>query len=314
MFNRPIDYLRISVTDRCNLRCIYCMPEDGIESIPHQEILTFEEIIRLVSIFAELGIKKIKLTGGEPLVRKNITDLIKALVNIDGIEEVSLTTNGVLLSDYADEIKKAGVNRLNISLDTLKEERFMNISGRNLFHKVMDGIENAKKGGFSPLKLNVVVMKGINDDEVLDFVNFSLLKGLVIKFIEFMRITPLWKEEYFTPIEEVKSICERNFAMEKIKYQGLGPAEYYKIDGGIVGFIKTDEKNCCQCNRLRLTAAGELKLCLYETDSISLKEPLRSGMADRWIRDIIAKNMNIKEFVRHKDWNNQTAYMSAIGG
>ncbi len=311
---RSIDYLRISVTDRCNLRCVYCMPEDGIESILQQEILTFEEIVRLVRIFASLGIKKIRLTGGEPLVRKDIADLIKALVDIGGIEEVSLTTNGVLLSDYADKLKKAGVNRLNISLDTLREERFMNISGRSLFRKVMCGIEKAKMTGFSPLKLNVVVMKGINDDEVLDFVNFSLSKGLVIRFIEFMKVTPLWREEYFTPIEEVKSICERNFAMKRMEYQGLGPAEYYKIGGGIAGFIKTDEKNCCRCNRLRLTAAGELKLCLYETDSISLKEPLRGGMADGEIRDIIATSMDIKEFVRHKDWNSQTAYMSTIGG
>lgn len=311
---RPIDCLRISVTDRCNLRCIYCMPEGGIEPILHQEILTFEEIARLVRIFVNLGIKKIRLTGGEPLVRKDITDLVKRLIGVGGIEEVNLTTNGILLSDHADELKKAGVNRLNISLDTLREERFMNITGYDLFYKVMDGIEMAKRAGFSPLKLNVVVMEGINDDEVLDFVNFSLSKSLIIRFIEFMKITPLWREEYFTPIEEVKSICERNFAMERAGYQGPGPAEYYKIDGGIVGFIKTDEKNCRCCNRLRLTAAGELKMCLYETGSISLKESLRGGMADEEIRDIIATSMDIKEFVRYKDWNSQTAYMSTIGG
>ena len=314
MSHRSIDYLRISVTDRCNLRCTYCMPEGGIEPILHQEILTFEEIARLVRIFVSLGIKKIRLTGGEPLVRKDVIDLIRTLAGIGGIEEVNLTTNGILLSDHADELKKAGVKRLNISLDTLREERFMSITGHNLFHKVMDGIEKAKRAGFSPLKLNVVVMKGINDDEVLDFVNFSLSKGLIIRFIEFMKITPLWREEYFTPIEEVKSICERNFVMKRAGYHGPGPAEYYKIDGGILGFIKTDKKNCRCCNRLRLTAAGELKVCLYETGSISLKESLRGGMADEEIRDIIATSMDIKEFVRHKDWNSQTAYMSTIGG
>lgn len=311
---RSIDYLRISVTDRCNLRCLYCMPASGIEALPQPEILTFEEIARLVRIFAGLGIKKIRLTGGEPLVRSYLTDLIRMLSGIDGIEEISLTTNGILLADHADKLKKAGVNRLNISLDTLREDRFAEITGCGLFHKALEGIEMAKRAGLSPLKLNVVVMKGINDDEIPDFVDFSLSKGMIVRFIEFMKITPLWREEHFTAIEEVKSVCERNFAMERAGYYGPGPAEYYKTGGGLVGFIKTDEKNCRRCNRLRLTAAGELKLCLYETGSISLKESLRGGMADAGIRDIIATSMDIKEFVRLKNWNSQSAYMSTIGG
>lgn len=290
------------------------MPPSGVEVVPQPEILTFEEIARLVRIFAGLGIKKIRLTGGEPLVRPYLTDLIRMLAGIDGIEEISLTTNGILLSDHADELKKAGVNRLNISLDTLKEDRFAEITGCDLFYRALEGIERAKRAGLFPLKLNVVVVKGVNDDEILNFVNFSLSKGMIVRFIEFMKITPLWKEEHFMAIEEVKSVCERNFAMERAGYYGPGPAEYYKIGDALIGFIKTDEKNCRRCNRLRLTAAGELKLCLYETGSISLKEYLRSGMADEEIRDIISTSMDIKEFVRLKNWNSQSAYMSTIGG
>jgi len=293
---------------------MYCMPEVGIKPVLHQDILTFEEIARLVGIFAGLGVKKIRLTGGEPLVRKGVMNLIRTLVDIDGIAEVTITTNGVLLSNYAEELKKAGMNRLNISLDTLREERFIKISGRDIFRKIIDGIEKAKRADFSPLKLNMVVIRGVNDDEIPDFVNFSLSKGLVIRFIEFMNLTPLWREEYFMPIEEVKSICGKIFDMERTEYQESGPAEYYKINGGIVGFIKTDERNCRRCNRLRITAAGELKLCLYETNSISLRDYLRGGMTDEELRDIIAASMDVKEFVQYKDWGTRTTYMSTIGG
>lgn len=315
-FNRKIDSLRISITDRCNLRCAYCMPPEGVKPVLQRQVLTFEEINRLANIFAGLGIKKIRLTGGEPLVRKGVTNLIRSLLNIKGIEEVALTTNGIMLSEYAPGLKAAGVKRINVSLDTLKEHRFADITGSNGFYEVIKGIEKASNLGFSPIKINTVVMKGVNDDEIIDFINFSLSKGLVLRFIEFMRVTPLWREDYFMPIEQVKEICNREFNLEKTQCleSSSGPAEYYQVTDGIIGFIKTDLNNCWQCNRLRLTSTGELKLCLYETSGISLNQPLRKGASDEEIRDIISANLKVKEVVDYRKWEEGKVYMFALGG
>lgn len=315
-FDRQIDSLRISITDRCNLRCSYCMPPEGIEPVLQRQVLTFEEINRVVNIFAGLGIKKIRLTGGEPLVRKGIVNLIKSLVDIKGIEEVALTTNGIMLSEYAPELKVAGVKRINVSLDTLKEDRFADITGSNGFYEVIKGIEKASNLRFSPIKINTVVIKGVNDDEIIDFINFSLSNGLVLRFIEFMRVTPLWREDYFMPIEQVKEICNREFNLEKTQYPepSSGPAEYYQAADGIIGFIKTDLNNCWQCNRLRLTSTGELKLCLYETGGLSLNQLLRKGALDKEIRGIIAAKLKVKEDVDYRKWEEGKVYMSALGG
>lgn len=290
------------------------MPRHGIVPVAHQEVLTFEEILRLVRIFAGLGIKKIRLTGGEPLVRKDATDLIACLWRVKGIEEVSLTTNGILLADYAGCLKKAGIKRINISLDTLSEDKFKAITGADAFYQVMKGIDKAIALGFSPLKLNTVAMKGINDDEIIDFVNFSLSRGLVLRFIEFMKVTPLWREDYFIPIEEVKGICSMEFDLEKIEYPGNGPAQYYKAGSGIIGFIKTEEFNCRQCNRLRLTSTGELKLCLYETDGFSLRDFLRNGSCEQEIKESIEFNLGIKEKIDYRNWESCRVYMSDVGG
>jgi len=314
LFERTIDYLRISVTDRCNLRCIYCMPQAGVDTVLYREILTFEEITRLVSIFASLGIRRVKLTGGEPLVRKDIISLIKSLVCVSGIKELSLTTNGVLLSNYAAELKKTGVNRINISLDTLRKDRFRDISGNDNFYDVIDGVESARESGFSPLKLNMVVMKGINDDEISDFVEFCLSRGLILRFIEFMNLMPLWREDYFMPIKEIKDICERKFGLEKAADLGPGPAEYYKIGGAQVGFIRTSEDNCRCCNRLRITSTGELKLCLYENGGLSLKDLLRRRDTDQKIRDAIAERLSVKESIDYRKWGSNTVHMSSVGG
>src|SRR3989338_3591033 len=185
---RLIDTLRISVTDRCNLRCNYCMPAQGIEPVAHQRVLAFEEITRLVRIFVSLGIKRIRLTGGEPLVRKGIIDLIESIVDIEGVQEVMLTTNGIFLPGYAAEIKEAGIKRINVSLDTLRQDRFEQISGSDSISAVLEGIKKAKNLGFSPLKINTVVMRGINDDEIIDFVKFSLKEGLVLRRSEERRV------------------------------------------------------------------------------------------------------------------------------
>ena len=314
-FDRKIDYLRISVTDRCNLKCIYCMPKGGVVTKPHTEILTSEEIVRLVRIFASLGISKVRLTGGEPLVRKGIISLVRFLEDIKGIEEVSLTTNGTLLSLHANQLKKAGLKRINISLDTLREDRFREITRNNSFYRVLEGIVAAKKAGFDSLKLNVVVMKGINDDEIIDFVEFALDRGLILRFIEFMNITPLWREEYFISINEVRRICERRFRLTRIEAPDSGPAVYYRVEKeGLLGFINTSEYNCRRCSRLRLTSTGELKICLYETQGFCLRSLLRQGLSDEEIKNAIRAESELKKYINYEDRKTSQLYMCNVGG
>jgi len=313
--NRKIDYLRISVTDRCNLRCLYCMPANGIVNKSQDQVLKFEEILKLAGIFSSLGVKKIRLTGGEPLIRKGLIGLIRDLSNIDGVEELCLTTNGALLHYYAEELKKAGVERVNISLDTLKEDRFRKITRRNCFKHVMEGIDKAARLNFRHLRLNMVVMKGINSDEITDFIDFAQSKGLTLRFIEFMKITPLWKKEYFIPIEEVKKVCKSKLSLIKLGKLDYGPAIYYRVgNDGLLGFIKTDQSNCRCCNRVRLSATGELKLCLYETGGISLKDLLRSGVSDWEIRESIKTRISIKDDIDYKNYESHKCYMCNIGG
>ncbi|MCQ9207817.1 MAG: GTP 3',8-cyclase MoaA [Omnitrophica bacterium] len=313
--NRRIDYLRISVTDRCNLRCSYCMPAEGIETVRPEELLNFEEIARLVNIFVNLGIKKVRITGGEPLVRKGLPRLLKAIANTKGIEEIALTTNGVLLPQYTQDLKEAGVRRLNISLDTLKEEKFKRITLSPYFYNVMAGIDKARELRFDKLKLNTVVMKGINDDEIIDFVKFAKSKSLILRFIEFMRVTPLWKEDLFIPIEEIKKICEKKYKLERMENPGPSPAEHYKVDGRpLLGFIKTDQNNCNRCSRLRLTSVGNLKICLYENEGLSLKEFLRDRSSDREIFDMVRDKISLKEQVNYNSWQPANTYMCSLGG
>lgn len=313
--NKRIDYLRISVTDRCNLRCLYCMPREGIVSRPQQEILTFEEILRLVKIFSWLGVRKVRLTGGEPLARKGLVDLINNLVKIEGIEEVCLTTNGTLLSSYAEDLKQAGLSRINISLDTLKKDRFKKITKSDSFYNIIEGIDKAKSLNFHPLKLNMVVMKNINDDEIIDFVDFARSKGLILRFIEFMKVTPLWREDSFMPIERIKDICRKRLQLERLGRLEYGPAVYYRTEGdGMLGFIKTDEKSCEECTRLRLTSTGELKICLYETQGFRLRDLLRLGVCDEEIRDIIKAKMELKQYTDYRKYESEKLYMCSIGG
>ncbi len=313
-FYKDINYLRVSVTDRCNLRCMYCMPEDGIISRPHDEILTFEEIAMLAGIFASMGISRIRLTGGEPLARKGIIDLAESLTGIDGVEEVSLTTNGILLSSCAQGLRRAGIRRINISLDTLRKGRFKKITGRDCLHDVLAGLKSARQAGFNPIKLNMVVMRGINDDEIIDFAEFALCKGLILRFIEFMNVTPLWDRKYFIPIGHIKKICAQRFALKKLKAQGPGPAEYYKIGSNQIGFIKTDKRGCRSCSRLRLTSAGELKACLYEPRGVSLRTLLRNSHGGEKIKNIIRARLESKRDIDYRCWKRPRVYMSKVGG
>lgn len=313
--NRRIDYLRISVTDRCNMRCIYCIPKEGIVLKPQDEILSFEEVLRLTQIFASLGISKVRLTGGEPLVRKGLIGLINSLVKIEGIEEIALTTNGILLSSYAESLKEAGIKRINISLDTLDETKFETVTGSPLFHHVMEGIQKAKDVGLEPIKLNTVIMRGINDGEITDFVEFAVSKGLTLRFIEFMKVTPLWREKRYVSLEEIKDVCNKRFKLKRIGNMESSPAEYYEIrDRALLGFIKTDENNCRNCNRLRLASTGELRICLYEENGISLKEFLRNGCSNEEIKDIIVKTMGMKQHANYSTYEPAGLYMCSIGG
>lgn len=313
--SNEVNYLRLSITDRCNLRCIYCMPRCGIETVAQSELLTFEEIIRLGGVFAKLGIKKIRLTGGEPLVRKGFLYLIKSLMKIEGIEKVLLTTNGVLLPFCAASLKEAGLDRINVSLDTLNRAKFKRLNGSDSLSQVLAGIQEAKKAGFAPLRLNTVIMKGVNDDEITDFIEFALAQGAVLRFIEFMRVTPLWREDYYISVEEIKDICRRSFKLRDLEQKGSSLADYYEIEGkGMLGFIKTDENNCKFCNRLRLSSTGKLKICLYEGEGLSLKEPLRRGASDREIMGLVSVRVGAKRGTNFKNFKSAKVYMCNIGG
>ncbi len=284
-FQRPINYLRISVTDRCNLRCIYCLPPGGVRLMSHEDILTYEEIYTVAQAAAELGINKIRLTGGEPLVRSGLPELIQMLAQIDGIDDISLTTNGTLLSRYAAELKQAGLRRVNVSLDTLKQDKFEFITrrGDNL-GEVLKGIEVARSVGLNPVKLNTVVMSGINDDELLDFAAKTTAEEWHVRFIELMPLAGKGSTApRFVSASEMRQRLELLGELEPcLPSIGNGPAKYFRFPQakGSIGFITPiSEHFCFHCNRLRLTADGKLRPCLLADDEIDLKQPLRSGIS-----------------------------------
>jgi cyclic pyranopterin phosphate synthase len=296
-FQRPINYLRISVTDRCNLRCVYCMPEEGVNMLSHHDILTYEEIYTVVKVAAGLGINKVRLTGGEPLVRLGLTDLVRMLASIKDIDDLSLTTNGILLEKYAAALKKAGLHRVNISLDTLKPERFRRITRCGELEDTLKGIVAAHAVGLEPVKINMVVMGGVNDDELIDFARKTIEDGWHVRFIEHMPVT---EDESINPVsvKEMKKLLEVLGKMEPVKIDvGAGPAKYYRFPGakGTVGFITPiSEHFCYQCNRLRLTADGKLRPCLLSEEEIDLRETLRSGASPDEIKRLIEKAIACK--------------------
>jgi len=279
-FQRPINYLRISVTDRCNLRCVYCMPDHGIALLPHGEILRYEEVLRVARAAAALGINKLRVTGGEPLVRSDLTELVRMLSAVDGIDDIALTTNGVLLRQHAMALKEAGLKRVNVSLDTLDRDRYGRITRCGRLDDVLDGIDAAKDAGLEPVKLNVVVMKGINDDEVLEFARLTMDEGWHVRFIELM---PFDSDAHLSPVP-TSEIRERLLALGPLEpclhSHGNGPAKYFRFPQarGTVGFISPlTEHFCFNCNRLRLTADGKLRPCLLSDYEVDLKSPLRNG-------------------------------------
>ena len=321
-YGRKIDYLRISVTDRCNLRCIYCMTPEGVKPITHKEILSYEEIVRIAAIAVSLGVKKIRITGGEPLARKNITHLIFSLCALKGIEDISLTTNGILLEKYADDLARAGLNRINISLDSLKQERYRDITRGGVIEDVLKGIEKAGQAGLIPIKINMVPIKGYNIDEIEEFAKITLTKPYQIRFIEFMPIgfIELWSPDKYVPINEMKSIVEKIGPLLPVKMKKSGPAEYFKFEGapGVIGFINAiSHRFCEECNRLRLTADGKLRPCLFSETEIDLKTPIRSGAPDSEIERLLRLSIEVKPEGHNLNCTkefNALRTMSKIGG
>jgi GTP 3',8-cyclase len=277
-YQRQVRYLRLSVTDRCNLRCRYCMPEEGTTKLQHSDILNYDEITQLVTELAQNGIDKVRLTGGEPLIRKDIVTLVKRLRAVPGIHELVMTTNGLLLKEYAKALKEAGLNRINLSLDTLKNERFEAITRGGQLAQVLEGIEAAKTYGLLPLKINVVLMGGFNDDEIEDFVALTQDEAIDIRFIELMPMGEAkhWSKAHFIPCEIV---LEKVKALKLDTVQEIGsPATYYRLPHGVgrVGLIRPMSCQFCQsCNRIRVTAEGKLKTCLHSDTEWDLKPLLK---------------------------------------
>lgn len=282
-FGRTINYLRISVTDKCNLRCAYCMPVEGLPWIPKPELLSYEEITAIVAQMADLGLRRVRLTGGEPLVRRDLPELVRMLRGLEVLDDLSLSTNAVLLADVAEELREAGVDRLNISLDTLRRERFTDLARRpaRFFDDTMAGIEAAEAAGFRPLKINCVVMRGFNDDELPDFAAITRERPWHVRFIELMPTEEnLFLSDRFVSADELLGRLEGAADLRSVEGpRGNGPARYFQYEGapGTVGVITPLSHNYCdRCNRMRLTADGRLRTCLFGTHEVDLKGPLRA--------------------------------------
>ena len=320
-FHRQIDYMRISVTDRCNLRCIYCTAQ-LVPRLTHDDILRYEEIERVVQAGAGLGIKKIRLTGGEPLVRPELDRLVELISQVEGIDEITLTTNGIFLEKYAPRLKAAGLKRVNISLDTFKADRFKRITGGDGLKDVLSGIDAARNAGLEPVKINMVVLKGINDDELLDFARASVGDGWHVRFIEEMPLVNNGaNENRMVSVQEMMTVIQNSLGKlePSLSSSGNGPARYYRLPGasGTIGFIgPVTDCFCSRCNRFRLTADGRLRPCLLEDDEIDLKSPLRRGASVQELEGLMQQAAALKR-ERHRLGGNFTPgkrQMWQIGG
>lgn len=323
IYNRKIDYIRISITDRCNLRCVYCMPEEGIKLVKHDDVLSYEEIIRLCRQFVKIGISKVKITGGEPLVRKDVHKLIKAIKKIDGIDNVTLTTNGILLENQIDDLVNAGLDAVNISIDTLEEERYREITRLGDINKVMKGIKKCLTYKNLKIKINCVPIKGENEEELLDLINLCKDNDISIRFIEVMPIGLGRNMEGFTD-EEIIDMVEHNLG-KLTPYHGKlgnGPSNYYSLEGykGKIGFISAvNHKFCESCNRVRLTCEGFLKACLQYDIGTDLRAIIRSGKSDEEILEAVEKTIYNKPESHNfnliiEKHNEEKKGMSQIGG
>ncbi len=324
-FGRHIEYLRVSVTDRCNYRCVYCMPERGIEKGRQRDLLTLEELTRLIRLFSELGISKVRLTGGEPLVRRNLMQLVRDVNSMPGVSDLSLSTNAHLLERYAKPLREAGVERVNISLDSLDKTIFRELTLRGDLDRVIRGIDAALAAGMNPVKLNMVVMKGTNDHEIEAMLDFAAERGAELRFIETMPVGDAGSgtmNNYYPAdliMERVHKWAGSDLVPVKGR-KGAGPARCYRVGAGpaTIGVISAISRHFCDgCNRVRLTAKGELVLCLGQEDTVSLGKPLRRGGSDAEVKDLIRKAIDRKP--RAHDFlisgnSGPATEMSSLGG
>lgn len=298
-YGRNIEYLRLSVTDRCDLRCHYCMPEGFKDFEEPEDWLTFDEIERVIRVFGELGTKRIRITGGEPLVRKNIPELAARLSKLPGIEDLSISSNATRLKKQAAPLRQAGISRINVSLDTLKPDLFKEITGGGKLEKVIDGLMAAKEAGFQPVKINMVVMRGVNDDQVEDMVQFCIKHDFTLRFIETMPMGNTGREasQQYIPLNEIHDRLAKKYTLVKASMNGGGPARYVRVEGTElrIGFITPMSQHFCDtCNRVRLSVDGTLYLCLGQEDSYPLREHLRSGITDNELKQHIKKAIDLK--------------------
>lgn len=316
--NRKIDYLRLSITDKCNLRCIYCMPAEGLKLKPRAEILSYEEIELFANCAVEKGISKIRLTGGEPLIRRDILDLIKTLTSIPGLKDISLTTNGVLLAEHSEALVEAGLKRVNISIDSLNPDIFRQITRNGKLDRVIKGVEKAIESSLAPVKINVVVLRGINED-VSDFIRLTFEHPVHVRFIEYMPFSKEIGMEKSVSSAELKEKIKKFGRLEQaVSPTGAGPARYFKMKGalGTIGFISPMSDHFCpKCNRLRLTADGKLRTCLFSDEEIDVRKFLRSPDAKKEVGKLIQKALLEKpknhSESRRRDFQRR---MSQIGG
>lgn len=323
-FGRIVRKMRISVTDRCNFRCRYCMPAENIPWIPKEQILTFEEIERITRIVARFGVKKIRLTGGEPTFRTGITELVARLKAIEAIEDVSMTTNAYFLPDLAAPLKDAGLNGLNISLDSLSRERFFELTRRDFFDKVMEGITAAEEAGFGPIKINCVVMRGINHDEIVDFIRWGRANKRIVRFIEFMPLDGdnIWNRDVVYTADEILHDAGQYGSVIPVNNNPSDPARLFTFDDGSgpvqFGIIASVSRPFCgACDRIRLTADGKIRNCLFAVDEFDLRDLLRNGASDDDIADAIAHAVWMKwagHLINQKDFAKPQRNMYAIGG
>ncbi|MEK6531465.1 MAG: GTP 3',8-cyclase MoaA [Deltaproteobacteria bacterium] len=323
-YKRKIDYLRISVTDRCNLRCVYCMPPEGIELVEAKGILRYEELLRVARIACGHGVTKIRITGGEPLVRKGMVEFIADMKKIQGLEDLSLTTNGVLLKEFSRRLKDAGLTRVNVSLDSLKRERFLKMTRGDNLSEVLEGLEEALSVGFNPVKINMVVIKDFNDDEIIEFAMLSKVKPYHVRYIEYMPFNTEegWQKEKCLSAAAIKDIIEKVEPLTPVSDPsgGAGPARRFKFRDapGEVGFISpVSEHFCGSCNRLRLTADGKIRTCLFSDNEIDIRTALRDGSDDGVIEGLLFRAVHEKPLGHHINENvfkKCSRTMSLIGG
>ncbi|TAL20972.1 MAG: GTP 3',8-cyclase MoaA [Nitrospirae bacterium] len=320
-FKRQIDYLRISITDRCSLKCIYCSPDKKPEYFKQSEILTADEIIRFVRIASKHGLMKVRLTGGEPLMRKDLLSIISGIKKI-GIRDLSLTTNGLMLAEMAGALKKAGLNRVNISLDTLDPDRYFAMTQGGDIRRVWEAIEEAKKAGLNPVKLNVVPIRGINDDEVVKFASLTFDNDYHVRFIELMPAGEdrAWKKKACVKKPELIEKISELGELILLEFKGKGPSRNYRLKGakGIIGFISPiSDCFCDYCNRLRLTAQGKIRPCLFSDIEIDIKTPMRNGISDEILEKLFLSAVAVKPAGHYLDDSKPfkgIPAMSKIGG